>query len=401
MIFIRTTEPRHAAVVADIWKKLEAKGEIYFDRYSGMYCFGCEAFYTELQAPDGQCPEHHTKLETKSEEGYFFKTSAYQEWITDYIEKHPQFVVPEGARKEIISRLKSEKMHDLSITRPNKGWGIPAPSDSKYVIYTWFDALINYYAALQDKPAARSYWPAQMHVIGRDILWFHAVIWPMMLKSAGIELPQQVYVHGMVLAEDGRKMSKSLNNGVDPFEVLAKYPVDTFRYFMLRAIPAQSDGKFSMKDLAQRHQSELGNDLGNLLMRIVKLTRKRLGDAVPASDAPTTPLDLPALYKEMSDLIDAREHSKALDRLWLAINAMNSFINDSAPWGIKDDDKKFQQLVSRCMHAIGGIALLLLPFLPESAAKALDSLGWEPRLDFKPRAFQLKDPPQLFPRVEA
>lgn len=398
--FIRTTEPRHIEFVQEFWKKLEAKGDIYFDRYEGEYCLACEAFYTELQAPEGKCPEHGTPLEKKFEEGYFFKTSKYQDWMLEHFKANPNYVVPANAMKEIVSRVSAEPLHNLSITRPNKGWGIPVPTQDKFVIYTWFDALLNYVSALESKRVAGTFWPADMHVIGRDILWFHAVIWPMMLHAAGMPLPKQVYVHGMVLAEDGRKMSKSLGNGVDPMDVLATYPVESFRYTLLRAIPAHSDGKFSLRDLAQRHQSELGNDFGNLLMRVVKLYRKRAGDTLNSPDFPAEPVHLPELVTKMETAMEARNHSLALDHLWHAINSVNAYVNTAAPWGIKDPEA-FAQACARCLHALRGISILLSPFLPQTAARALESLGdREPTWDFSPRKFTLSDPPVLFPRID-
>lgn len=403
--FIRTTEPRHAQTVQTIWKTLEAKGDIFFDQYTGQYCLACEAFYTQLQAPEGQCPEHGTALQSRHEEGYFFRTSKYQDWILGHLRANPECVVPASAMKEIQSRVAQEPIHDLSISRPNKGWGIPVPGKPEFVIYTWFDALINYYAALESRNLTSEFWPANLHVIGRDILWFHAVIWPMMLHAAGIALPRQVYVHGMVLAEDGRKMSKSLGNGVDPMAVLAQFPTDSFRYTLLRAIPSHSDGRFSLKDLAQRHQSELGNDLGNLLMRIVKLTRKRVGDVLPPPQESDicNPLDLAALHAEMADWMEKRDHSHALDRLWLAINVVNAHVNTVAPWGVKEE-QAFKATAAALLHSIRGIFTLLLPFLPETARLALLCLGVseddQKRMDLSPRGFQLSDPPMLFPRIE-
>ncbi|HRK03159.1 MAG TPA: methionine--tRNA ligase, partial [Oligoflexia bacterium] len=255
--FIRTTESRHSKVVGEFWRKLEKNGDVYFDRYSGLYCLACETFYTETQASDRLCPEHKTKLELLEEEGYFFKMSKYEKWIKEFLTGNPAFVAPSEARNEIVSRLNSEPLKDLSISRPNKGWGIPVPGNDKFVVYTWFDALINYYSAVVGT-SHENYWPADLHVIGKDIGWFHTVIWPIMLHALGIPTPAQVYIHGMVLSEDGRKMSKSLGNGVDPFDVLKTYPLDSFRYFMLRSIPSGGNGRFSMKDLNQRHVSELG-----------------------------------------------------------------------------------------------------------------------------------------------
>lgn len=399
--FIRTTEPRHLEATQALWRRLEEKGDIYFGKYEGLYCTNCEAYYTELQAPDGKCPAHYKALDTVTEEGFFLKTSRYQDWILNHIRSNPEFVVPELSRKEILSRLESEPMRDLSITRPSKGWGIPVPGRPEYVIYTWFDALINYYTASEPK----GYWPNSTHVIGRDILWFHAVIWPIMLQAAGIPLPRQIYVHGMVLAADGRKMSKSLGNGVDPFEVIERVPVDSFRYYILRAIPAHSNGAFVMEDLLKRHQSELGNDYGNLLMRVVKLARKRIGDAIPTEGVPLQS-DFREFIAEVKALMDQREHHRALDRLWIEVNRVNGYINDQAPWALKDADpegrKKFIEVMVNGLYGIDVVSQVLSAFLPETGEKALASLGKTPgTLRLEAGSYTLSDPPVLFPRMEA
>jgi methionyl-tRNA synthetase len=399
--FIRTSEPRHHEATAKIWKTLEAKGDIYFGEYEGLYCPNCEAYYTELQAPDGKCPNHYRVLDKVLEKGFFLKTAQYQEWVTDHIKNNPHFVVPEVSRKEIIARLDGEPMRDLSITRPNKGWGIPAPGHEEYVIYTWFDALINYYTASEP----RGFWPNNTHVIGRDILWFHAVIWPIMLNAAGLPLHHQVYVHGMVLAADGKKMSKSLGNALDPMEVIKEVPVDSFRYYILRAIPAGANGAFVMDDLLKRHQSELGNDFGNLLMRVVKLARKRIGDDIPALASAKVTFNFDSAIREVTEFMDKREHHRALERLWTEVNRVNLYINDSAPWALKDDvpesREKFIEIMYNGMYGIDIVSQLLSAFLPETGAKALASLGQKPGvLSVVPRPYTLSDPPILFPRIE-
>ena len=398
--FIRTTEERHAKTVQDFWKRLETKGDIYFSSYEGKYCLNCEAYYTDLQSPDGKCPEHHTPLDLVKEEGYFFKTSQYQSWIIDHIKNNANFVAPDLSKKEILARLESEPMRDLSITRPNKGWGIPVPGKPEYVIYTWFDALINYYTASEP----RGYWPNNMHVVGRDILWFHSVIWPMMLHSANLPLPKQVYVHGMVLAADGKKMSKSLNNGVDPFDAVAIVPVDSFRYYILRAIPSNGNGAFVMEDLLKRHQSELGNDYGNLLMRVVKLARKRVGDDYKNNNYKLA-FNFDSFIAEVKESMEKREHHRALDRIWIEVNAVNGYINDQAPWSLKDDQpesrQKFLEIMYNGLYGIDVVTQLLSPFVPETAAKALGSIGKTiGELDSGAKNYTLSDPPVLFPRIE-
>lgn len=400
--FIRTTEERHAKVCTDLWNQLNDKKAIYFDKYSGNYCLSCENFYTETQAPDGNCPHHHIPLELKEEDGYFFKMSEHHDWIVDYIKSNPNFIVPRRAHKEILSRLEQEAIRDVAFSRPNNGWGIPVPGDDKFVMYTWADALVNYYSAIIAE-GKEDLWPADVHVIGKDIVWFHCVIWPCMLHAAGIELPKQVYVHGMVLAEDGKKMSKSLGNVVDPAEVLEKFPLDTFRYYILRGIPAQDDGTFSMKDVAQKHNSELGNDYGNLIMRVIKLSLKHLDPKIVGTDVKGE-LDFSETYQKMKEHMDAREHNKAMDALWTCVNAANQYVNDKEPWKLKTDHAALSPVIYNCCYGIHQLALLLSPFLPDTATKTLEWLGVESssfeELKFGEVQYNLTTPLALFNKVE-
>lgn len=398
--YIRTTEPRHHEQVQAFWKELEQKGDIYEGSFEGMYCLNCEAYYTDLQAPEKKCPEHHSQLELIQEKGFFLKISQHQDWIIQKIKNEANWVTPDRSRHEILSRLEAEPMRDLSITRPNKGWGIPVPGNEEYVIYTWFDALINYYTASEPQ----GHWPNSLHIIGRDILWFHAVIWPIMLHALGRELPKQVYVHGMILAADGKKMSKSLGNGIDPMEVMNLVPVDSFRYYLLRAIPANSNGAFVMGDLYKRHQSELGNDYGNLLMRVVKLARKRIGDQIKAQDK-TLAFDFKPMIAEVTQLMNQREHHRAIERIWQEVNVVNGYINDQAPWSIKEETpeaiEKFTTIIVNGLYGIEIVSQLLSAFLPETGEKALASIGRTPGvLSTELKDYVLSDPPVLFPRIE-
>lgn len=401
--FIRTTEPRHHRCAQDLWKVLESKGDIYFGEYDGHYCLACEAFYTELQAPDGKCPVHGTALERMKEKGFFFRLSAYASWIREYIEKTPGFVVPESAKKEMLNRIDKEPVKDLSVSRPNAGWGIPVPGHEDFVMYTWFDALINYYSA-HYKTERAHYWPATMHVIGKDITWFHTVIWPCLLKAAGVALPKQVYVHGMVLGQDGRKMSKSLNNGVDPLTVIQRFPVESFRYYLLRAIPSGLDGAFVTEDLRKRHNSELANDYGNLLMRVVKLAMKKVGpEFTNKSYSPV--FNWTRLGSSMAECMQAREHHRALDALWAAINEVNLYLNDKAPWKMQGTDPAFSEVIYHSLYSLHCFGSLLQAFMPKVSEATLKSLGTQARglkgLEFGVQSFHLEEPPILFAKIEA
>ncbi|MBC7540071.1 MAG: methionine--tRNA ligase [Bacteriovorax sp.] len=400
--FIRTTEKRHIDVCNELWTKLEKKGDVYFGVYSGQYCLACESFYTETQAPDNICPAHNTTLVKKEEEGYFFKMSSYQEWIISYIKTHPTFIVPQSSYNEMLSRLEGDKLRDLPISRPNENWGIPVPGNPKFVMYTWFDALINYYAAVAHTDKEK-FWPASMHVIGKDITWFHTVIWPIMLHAADIAIPKQVYVHGMILAEDGKKMSKSLGNVVDPNDMLAKYPLDSFRYYLLRAIPAQNDGRFSEKELIEKQNAELGNSYGNLIMRVLKLYLK---DNAPTLDGTgvTQEVNFDDCFKKMKEYMEKREHNRALEVLWEGVNSMNQYVNIKEPWKLKEDKVALKQVVYNCVYSIHALSTLLSPFLPDTALKALQPLGVQlgrfEDVKFGTTTYELTEPTPLFPKID-
>ncbi len=401
--FIRTTEQRHHRVVQEIWETLEAKGDIYFDRYSGWYCYHCEAFYMEGQVEDLQCPVHGTKLDFLEEDGFFFRMSAYQNWIIDHIKSNPEFIFPNASRKEILSRLENDELRDLSVSRPNNGWGIPVPSKPEHVVYTWFDALINYYSAVREEPLKSSYWPAAMHVIGKDITWFHTVIWPVMLHAVNVSLPKQIHVHGMLLAADGRKMSKSLDNVIDPYELIDHYSLDLIRYYMVRAISSGSDGRFSVADMIDRNNNELANDFGNLALRVIKLSKKRIGDAID-SEGVTQEFNFIPLAEQMTQLMDQREHNRAVDKLWEAVNQVNAYLNTHEPWRIKDDPAAFKNYMYNSLYAIRCFAILLQPFIPTAAGKTLEMLSCKgvgmSGLEFGEYTFELGETEALFPKLE-
>ena len=397
--FIRTTEERHKKVCSQLWQLLDEAGDIHFGHYSGQYCIHCENFYTASQAPDGVCPYHGTELEEKEEEGYFFKMSRYEDWIIRHIEENPQFVTPSKARKELLGRLKKEGVRDVAFSRPQQGWGIPVPGDERFVMYTWADALVNYYSAVSGQG---NWWPADVHVIGKDITWFHCIIWPCMLKALKRDLPKQVYVHGMVLGEGGKKMSKSLGNVIDPFDMLEKYPLDTFRYYLLRHIPAKEDGSFSESELIEKHNNELSNDYGNLIMRVLKLSLKNLESKIEGEGVAQS-ISFEKTFRQMKELMESRDHNLALNTLWQGVNELNSCINEWEPWKHKNDAKKLQPIIYNCCFGIHSLALLLSSFLPEAGAKTLEWLGVSPSsfedLRFGKVVYNLSMPEILFHKV--
>ncbi|MDP2906557.1 MAG: methionine--tRNA ligase [Nanoarchaeota archaeon] len=369
--FIRTTEKRHEKSVNALFKKVYAQGDIYKGHYEGLYCVDCETYYTEKDLVDGNCPVHKKPVEPVREESYFFKMSKYQDKLINYIKKN-EFVLPDKKKNEILNRLK-EPLRDLSISRTSFSWGIPFPIDKKHVMYVWFDALTNYLTTIGYPDAKyKKLWPANVHLIGSDIVWHHAVVWPIMLMAAGIKPPKTVFVHGFINAEGGIKMSKSLGNVVDPLEIAKYYPVDSIRYFLLREIPFGEDGAFSEVKLVERHNQELANDLGNLLRRTTVLIEKNFEGKIPAKgvDDLCKKLDL----KKINEYIDKLELHNALNELWKFVNECNKYVNDQEPWNVKDK-KKLGNILYNLVEALRFTAIILQPFMPATSEEIARQLG--------------------------
>jgi len=356
--FIRTTDEDHKKVVSEIIEKVNKKGDIYKGKYEGYYCTACETYYTEKDLENGCCPVHKTKIEKLKEESYFFKLSKYQKFLLDLYKNNPEFVLPNERRNEISNRVK-EGLQDLSITRTSFKWGIPFPLDKNHVIYVWFDALINYYTATREK-GKEKFWPADIHILGKDNGWFHAVIWPAMLKSAGIELPKTVFIHGF-LTFNGQKISKSLGNVISPIILAEKYGADSVRYFCLRNFPFANgeDGDFSERVLVDRHNNELADKLGNLVSRVSALAEK-YGIEKSQSKTLDIKLTLNAVEKHFSNY----ELDKALNEIFAFIDKCNEHVQSKKPW--ETHDKKVLYELS---NAIKDIAILLSPFIPETSEK--------------------------------
>lgn len=371
--FIRTTDSDHEKVCQELFAKALAKGDMYLGKYEGLYCTACEAFYLEKDLEGGLCPVHRRAVETVSEQSYFFKMSKYQKQLLDFYEKNPDFISPPRRKQEIVNRVLKDGLKDLSVSRTTFNWGIPLKNDPKHVIYVWFDALINYLSGV-DYPGAnfKKFWPADIHVIGKDILWFHAVIWPTMLFSAGIEPPKKVFVHGFINTASGERLSKTSGTVIDPIEMSEKYGVDTVRYFLLREIPLGEDGNFSLDALAERHNRELANDLGNLVNRALSLAEKKLGSTVP--DAKTDlelsgKLNLEKISAHMENL----ETHGALAEIFSFVSACNKYVNDKEPW--KLDGKEAQKVLYSVLDSVRVIATLLQPFMPQTAQKIAGQLN--------------------------
>lgn len=383
--FIRTTDPQHVKTVQLILQKVYDAGDIYFGEYGGLYCVGCERFYTERELVDGKCPDHNVEPEYRKEKNYFFRMSKYQDWLVSYIKEHPDFIRPERYKNEVLSFL-NEPLEDLCISRPKErlSWGITLPFDEDYVCYVWFDALINYVSALgyPDGENYKKFWPVAQHLIAKDILKPHAVYWPTMLKSAGIPLYKHLNVHGY-WSVDESKMSKSLGNVVKPLELKDKYGVEAFRYFLMREMVFGLDSSFSEEGLVNRLNSDLANDLGNLLYRILPLVERHLGGIVPEPGSfLNRDIELRQKVVELAEnygpMMENLLFHKALASIWEVVAALNKYIDERAPWALAKDERKrdeFNTVVYNVLESLRIIAWLLSPFMPKTASTMLEQVG--------------------------
>ena len=419
--FIRTTEKRHEKVVQEVFRRIYAKGDIYKGAYTGLYCTPCESYWTEHQLDEnGCCPDCHRPVQEVSEEAYFFKISKYADRLLKYIEENPDFIQPVSRRNEMINFI-NQGMEDLCISRTSFDWGIPVPIDDKHVIYVWFDALTNYLTPigyLDDPEKFQKFWPANIHLVGKEIVRFHSIIWPCILMALDLPLPKQVFGHGWLVV-DGTKMSKSIGNVVDPIGLIEEFGADAIRYFLLREINLGQDGNFSRDALIQRINSDLANDLGNLLHRTLNMVGKFQQGVVLAPEG-RSEIDASLIEDAMTtvntfaDDMNNMKISHAIKAVWAFISRANKYIDETDPWALAKDESKKQELANTMYNLVEALRIisgLIYPYMPTTAGKLWQQLNLPGTIEGlrladiekwggTPVNMHIGQAQQLFPRIE-
>ena len=384
--FIRTTDEEHVKCVQKIFERLYKQGDIYKGEYKGLYCTPCESFWTETQLINGKCPDCGRDVHEVSEEAYFFKLSKYQDRLVKYYEENPDFIEPESRKNEMINNFITPGLADLCVSRTSFDWGIPVTFDDKHVVYVWLDALTNYISALgylsDDDSLFKKYWPCDLHIVGKEIIRFHTIVWPIMLMALNLPLPKKVFGHGWLVI-DGGKISKSLGNYKDPREYIDAYGVDAIRYFALREVPFGSDGSFSEDALINRTNGDLANILGNLVNRTIGMINKYF-DGEVSNKGVSEEIDnnlikeAESLYIKVENYMNKLEVPKALDSIFDLFRSLNKYIDETTPWILAKDDSKKDRLATVLYNLIEGIRIgtvLLRPFIPETTEKIFKQIN--------------------------
>ena len=416
--FIRTSDPRHKQRVQEVMQRVHDNGHVYKGTYEGWYCPRCADFKTEAEVgPDQTCPIHKIPLDRESEENWFFRLSAFQEALEKHYAGQRDFVAPKVRYNEALSFI-TGGLQDISLSRAKLRWGVEVPWDPEHVFYVWFDALLNYYTALgfakDGEDLTATFWPANFHILGKDILKFHAVIWPALLLAAGIELPRQVFIHGYLLMRDAsgadHKMSKSLGNVLDPFEVMDTFGTDALRFYCFREVSFGQDGGVSTVTFGERYEAELANEYGNLASRTLSMIDRYREGRTPEGDVdPVLAADFDGLGDEVKGLLDRAEITQALEVIWQRVRRLNRYVEERAPWQLARDDDKAHELdvtLRSLAEGLRVVTVLLAAYIPHTAERLLDALGCPPtelagaEYGAQPGGAEVEKLPPLFPKPQ-